>query len=208
MEDTLTLYSLFCLGGSIMWPLLLMLIAITVIIIERTITFSRMDRDVEDGCLHARYILENQGLPQVYRFCRNDRFIWGKALALAFSPPEERDDGRIATESRQATALMERSLALLDTLATLAPVLGFLGTVTGMIATFKSIALANAVELQLVASGLYEALITTAFGLIISAIATLASHFFWQMTDRFERELGHAVSLAKADMQAVLHEKT
>lgn len=60
----------------------------------------------------------------------------------------------------------ERLLSLLDLITTLSPVLGFLGTVTGMINAFKAVSNAATVQLQVVASGLYEALYTTAFGLI------------------------------------------
>lgn len=70
---------------------------------------------------------------------------------------------------------LERPLSVLDIIAVLAPVLGFLGTVTGMINAFRAISEAQSVQLQHLASGLYEALYTTAFGLIISVIATVAS---------------------------------
>jgi biopolymer transport protein ExbB len=69
---------------------------------------------------------------------------------------------------------LERPLQLFDLVAIIAPVLGFLGTVTGMIKAFRTIADSQAVQLQHLASGLYEALYTTAFGLIISIIATVA----------------------------------
>jgi len=75
-----------------------------------------------------------------------------------------------------AAAKEERLLSLLDLVAMLSPVLGFLGTVTGMINAFKSVSKATTVQLQVVASGLYEALYTTAFGLIIAIVATIASH--------------------------------
>lgn len=72
---------------------------------------------------------------------------------------------------------LERPLSILDLIAMIAPVTGFLGTVTGMINAFKAVADAASVQLQTVASGLYEALFTTAFGLIISLIATVAGFF-------------------------------
>ncbi|WP_332446054.1 MotA/TolQ/ExbB proton channel family protein [Sphaerochaeta sp.] len=70
---------------------------------------------------------------------------------------------------------LEKPLSILDLIAMIAPVLGFLGTVTGMINAFKSVSEAASVQLQVVAAGLYEALFTTAFGLIISILATVAS---------------------------------
>ncbi|MBI9095436.1 MAG: MotA/TolQ/ExbB proton channel family protein [Sphaerochaeta sp.] len=68
---------------------------------------------------------------------------------------------------------LEGPLSVLDLVSMISPVLGFLGTVTGMINAFKSVSEAVSVQLQVVASGLYEALFTTAFGLIVSIIATI-----------------------------------
>lgn len=79
------------------------------------------------------------------------------------------------TKRRVSKATLERPLAILDFIAMLSPVLGFLGTVTGMILAFKSVSQATSVQLQVVAAGLYEALFTTAFGLIISVLATVCS---------------------------------
>lgn len=70
---------------------------------------------------------------------------------------------------------LEAPLSILDLIAMISPVLGFLGTVTGMITAFKAVSEAASVQLQVVASGLYEALFTTAFGLIVSLIATIFS---------------------------------
>ena len=70
---------------------------------------------------------------------------------------------------------IEPVLSILDLIAMIAPVIGFLGTVTGMINAFRSVAEASSVQLQVIASGLYEALYTTAFGLIISILATFSS---------------------------------
>ncbi|MBJ2356668.1 MotA/TolQ/ExbB proton channel family protein [Sphaerochaeta sp. S2] len=77
--------------------------------------------------------------------------------------------------SRMHMREIEPVLSILDLIAMIAPVIGFLGTVTGMINAFRSVAEASSVQLQIIASGLYEALYTTAFGLIISIIATISS---------------------------------
>ena len=84
----------------------------------------------------------------------------------------------LATKNKEklSEAKAYHVLSLLDLIASIAPVLGFLGTVTGMISAFRAISQAETVRLQVVASGLYEALYTTAFGLIISVIAAVFSH--------------------------------
>ncbi len=78
--------------------------------------------------------------------------------------------------SRMHKRETERVLSILDLISMIAPpVIGFLGTVTGMINAFRSVAESSSVQLQVIASGLYEALYTTAFGLIISIFATVSS---------------------------------
>lgn len=85
---------------------------------------------------------------------------------------------QVARETQSMSrAQLEKPLSMLDLIAMIAPVTGFLGTVTGMINAFRAVADAASVQLQTVASGLYEALFTTAFGLIISLIATIAGFF-------------------------------
>lgn len=85
-----------------------------------------------------------------------------------------------ALAKKHKTTLKEKQafqpISLLDLISSISPVLGFLGTVTGMITAFKAVSKAATVQLQVVASGLYEALYTTAFGLVISVIAACASH--------------------------------
>jgi biopolymer transport protein ExbB len=67
------------------------------------------------------------------------------------------------------------ALSLLDFIATTAPVLGFLGTVAGMISAFGAVSESTTVQLPVVAGGLYEALFTTAFGLMVSLLAAMVS---------------------------------
>jgi biopolymer transport protein ExbB len=78
--------------------------------------------------------------------------------------------------------------------STLAPILGFLGTVTGMIRAFEAIAAAGEVEPTVVASGISEALITTAAGLFIAAPMVLFHTLFTQMTDRYSRDMEQAAT--------------
>lgn len=66
-------------------------------------------------------------------------------------------------------------IKLLELIAQIAPVLGFLGTVTGIMAAFKGMSLSSTVTLQTVSGGMYEALFTTAAGLIISLIDAVAA---------------------------------
>ena len=73
-------------------------------------------------------------------------------------------------------------------LSNLAPLVGFVGTVSGMIGAFKSIALADEVSTQLVASGIYEALITTVVGLLIAIVVISFYNFFISKIEAFTQD--------------------
>jgi len=86
-------------------------------------------------------------------------------------------------------SFLERGMVWVSSVTTLAPLLGFLGTVSGMINAFEAIAASEQVNAKLVASGISEALITTAFGLIVAVPATVAYNYFVGAIDRFVIEM-------------------
>lgn len=101
------------------------------------------------------------------------------------------DDVENAIKATGAIELnfLERGLNVLGTVANVAPLLGFLGTVAGMIAAFGTIEQAGQVEAALVAGGIKIALITTAAGLIIAVPASVAHNIFTTRIDRIIEEM-------------------
>ena len=89
-------------------------------------------------------------------------------------------------------SFLERGLVVISSVATIGPLLGFLGTASGMINAFETIAAAEQVNAKLVASGISEALITTAAGLSIAIPAQAAYNFFVAQVDRFIIEMEQA----------------
>ena len=80
----------------------------------------------------------------------------------------------------------DKFLNVLELIAQVAPVLGFLGTVTGIMASFKGLSTSDTVNLQAVSAGMYEALFTTAAGLVISIVdSVLAQMFRWGCKDDY-----------------------
>jgi biopolymer transport protein ExbB len=98
---------------------------------------------------------------------------------------EHRMEKAAETEAASCINSLENGFNFLTALGSLSPLTGFLGTVSGMIGAFKSIAEATEVNAQIVANGIYEALITTVFGLIIAIIAMVAHSIFSHIVDRF-----------------------
>jgi biopolymer transport protein ExbB len=79
---------------------------------------------------------------------------------------------------------MEKNLGILSSIARIAPMFGFLGTVTGMIRTFHNISTSNKIEISTIASGIYEKMVTSASGLIVGIIAYVLYTLLMTMIDR------------------------
>jgi len=90
---------------------------------------------------------------------------------------------------------LERGLTVLATTANVAPLLGFLGTVTGMIRSFDALAQAGLSNPGLVASGIKEALTTTAGGLAVAIPVQIAYNYFMSRIGRFVREIETAANM-------------
>jgi biopolymer transport protein ExbB len=91
-------------------------------------------------------------------------------------------------------AFLDRGMALIAGLTTVAPFFGFLGTVTGMIGAFKAVAAVGEVEATVVASGIAEALITTKWGLLIASPLAIVHILFQQRVNGYLRDMETAAS--------------
>jgi biopolymer transport protein ExbB len=100
----------------------------------------------------------------------------------------------VARSAAIELAFLDRGMALLGGLTTVAPFLGFLGTVMGMITAFAAIALAGEVEPTIVASGISTALITTKWGLIIATPLAIIHILLSSKVDGYTRDMEEAAS--------------
>ncbi|MBR6199313.1 MAG: MotA/TolQ/ExbB proton channel family protein [Spirochaetales bacterium] len=176
----MSVIELFRLGGVFMWPLLVLFILLIYKVIERIVTFCLTDMRTD-----MEYIAQNVITGKMSDE-HNNRFYHILADNLRMFPQDrEAFDRYVGTECQQLADNLRSGLSLIAWIAAIAPVTGFLGTVTGMISVFRSINAASNVSAQLVAGGIYEALITTAAGLIISIIASAAYYVLSGIVSRY-----------------------
>jgi len=185
---------LFNLGGIFMWPLLVFSIATVAISFERAVYIFYHNLRVDDIALSVSGFVEAgdyQGAAGYLSQLTKRRMGARILLALisrsnpgpAFS--EHRAERAAETEAMTCINSLENGFNFLTALGSLSPLTGFLGTVSGMIGAFRSIAEATEVNAQIVANGIYEALITTVFGLIIAIIAMVFHSIFSHIVDKF-----------------------
>jgi biopolymer transport protein ExbB len=189
-----SLLALFRMGGVFMWPLLFFSVATVSIVLERGIYLLYHDLGLSDlQAAVEKYIRRGDitGARQ-YLSGLTKRRIGARILLVLVNRAdlsEHRIEKAVEAEAVSSINALENGFNFLTALGNLSPLTGFLGTVSGMIGAFKSISEAVEVNAQIVANGIYEALITTVFGLIIAIIAMIAHSLFSHVVDKFTAEV-------------------
>ena len=187
MEQNFLLES-FIKGGPVMWPLLLCSLVSLGVIIDRLWSLFRVpnEEQAEGELKEAEETLKNQGEEGAVEYFRGSRgalnYVFAALLkrydTLKLENRTDIEDMRqelISVTEESGVDYLGRLLNALGTIGVLAPLMGLLGTIMGMIRAFDAIARAGAGDPALVANGISEALITTASGLIV-AIPTIVFH--------------------------------
>lgn len=176
-------WSFFVRGGLVMWPLLLCSLVSLTIVLERWNFFRKED----SGRAFAKNFcdgLRRENWQETEKLAKETAGLQAKlGEKLLTAPVSVRGkESYVGTESQQVIDQFEKGMPYLSVIVTLAPILGLLGTVTGMMSSFE--ALGSRWENPLaVTSGVGEALITTIFGLII-AILTICFHTYFSQRVR------------------------
>lgn len=166
-------------GGPVMWPLLLCSLIMVTVVIERIFFWigllKRRDRQLMDEILALAETSDWQLIRQKSTGCR-DHVIRVLIVGILH---RDYDMGRaMEAEASLVVEKMQRFMPVLDTIITVAPLLGILGTVIGIIDSFQMLGTSTVADPKLVTGGIAQALITTAAGLTISIIAVIPYNYF------------------------------
>ena len=184
MDSLMTVVDYFFKGGLIMYPLLVCSILMVAIAVERYLFFKKADADEEFTDKFCKYI-EQDDWVNAKQLADN---TIGQAAKIATIVMERHDrferlEAFVSTRAERALDKFEANLSYLGVIVSLAPILGLLGTITGMIASFNALN-DRADNPMSVTAGIGEALITTVFGLCISIIAICLHTYFSQRLKR------------------------
>lgn len=174
-------------GGWMMWPLGFCLLVGVVIIIWKLADLMIKASGNRSLLAQVDDMISRHQLTQALAVCEESSSPAGEILKAGLKRHEEGPD-RVMQAIENAGAIqvaqLERGLVWLATLSNVAPLLGFLGTVIGMIQAFQAIEIAGEVEATLVAGGIKVALITTATGLTIAIPINIMHNYFVTRVDR------------------------
>jgi len=188
-----TLLGYFNKGGPVMWPLLFAAILALAFIIERWWVLWRSKIKTDEFLNRLRAALLKRKSPkEAISVCEQYKGPIAnilKAGLVKYGTTEEEIEKAIEIAVNHELARLERGLAVLGSIANVAPLMGFLGTVTGMIKSFGVLAEQGLKNPEKVAEGISEALITTATGLAIAIPAALFYNWFSTKVSRFVLEM-------------------
>jgi biopolymer transport protein ExbB len=177
-------------GGPVMYPLLLCSMISLTFIIERTLFWIRQGRgrnqqvvnQILDLAAHNSYDKIKDLSQGAADFVA--RMLYCGILHRQFSLKDA-----LEMSAEEEIKRMQKHLPILDTIITLAPLLGILGTVTGIINSFEALGAAGVENPQAVSAGIAQALITTAAGLIIAIPTLICYNYFQSRVDQATRLL-------------------
>lgn len=180
------LVDLFIKGGWVMYPMLILVIWALATSIWKIISLRYAKISVHDFLEKLLPLVKEKKFEEATELCAKTRGPVASVLhagLLKIDQGTEEVEKAIEHAAILEMSFLEKGLIALATTINLAPMLGFLGTVVGMIQAFEAIAAAGEVEPTIVASGISVALITTASGLAVAIPIQLFNNFFVSVID-------------------------
>jgi biopolymer transport protein ExbB len=177
-HEPLSMFDLAMKGGPIMIPIAILSIAAVYLFVERFIAINRAGKEDKDFMNNIRDFIHDGKIDAAHALCKSDKSPVSRMIEKGIRRlGKPLNDIQTAVENvgKLEVYKLEENLAAIATIAGAAPMLGFLGTVSGMINAFYQMSTAgNNIQVSMLAGGIYEAMVTTVAGLFVGIIAFIA----------------------------------
>jgi biopolymer transport protein ExbB len=186
--QTLQLFDLVAKGGWVMIPIAILFFASLYLIFERYFVIRSQIRSDANFIDNIRDMVAQGNIKSAESFAKNQRTAMGRVFEKAIGrigSPMRDIEGTIETVGQIELSRLERNMGYLGIIAGIAPMLGFIGTISGIIRIFYDISLSDNISVGIIAGGLYEKMITSGAGLIVGIIAYTGYHLLNMMIERF-----------------------
>ncbi|HAK79337.1 MAG TPA: biopolymer transporter ExbB [Runella sp.] len=188
----ISLFDLVMKGGWVMIPLLIMFFLTLFLIIERWLAINANGKLDESFIDNLKDFIQQGNIKSAESLCRNQRSAAGRIFERAIGRigyTIKDIESTIENASQIELSRLEGNLSYLGVVAGIAPMLGFVGTISGIINIFYSISQSNDFNISTVASGMYEKMVTSGAGLIVGLIAYMGYHLLNMKIDRIALKL-------------------
>jgi biopolymer transport protein ExbB len=194
--DSVSMFDLIIKGGVMMIPIVILSVLAVYLIVERFMTLKKSERDPEDFMEQLREYIVQGDLSRAKNLCKEYNTPFSRMLekgVAKLGKPLANIEASIENMGKIEVYKLERNLNALATIAGAAPMLGFLGTVTGMVQAFMSIAqVEGSVSPKLLSGGIYEAMLTTVAGLIVGIIAYVGYNYLTGKVEKIVHQMEYS----------------
>ena len=203
------MYELMIKGGPVMWPLLACSVVALAVVFERLLFWLVVSIRKNQTLVNRIFTLTEEGdFDTAINEGQSTRCLVCRILTAGLA---HRNYGLV--QSLEAAAMhevekMKRYLSVLDTIITLAPLLGILGTVSGIIISFDLLGTAGIEDPKAVTGGIAQALLTTAAGLAIAIVALLPYNALTRKVEKVTRYLEQLVTCYEVTVQKGMERQT
>jgi biopolymer transport protein ExbB len=186
-QASLSLFDLLMKGGWVMVPIAILLFLAIYIFIERLLAISRTPK-AEDNFIHnIKDMLASGNIDAAKTLVLHTKgpqaAIVGKGIHRLGKPISEIEEAMQAV-AQQELYRLEKNISILSIIGRVAPMMGFIGTIIGVINIFYKISLAKTVEIDVISEGLYQKMISSASGLTIGIFAFVCYYIVQMMVDK------------------------
>ncbi|MDO8675824.1 MAG: MotA/TolQ/ExbB proton channel family protein [Candidatus Omnitrophota bacterium] len=187
--------TIFQKGGPVMWPLLITSIVALTVVIERFIFILRERRRRSHGAVEQILAnVERGNVDAAVKCGQQTQDFVARTLVYSLVHRQQSFSNALLLAANQELKRFSQGLSTLDTIITLAPLLGLLGTVTGMIRAFGLLGTKELEAPTVITGGISEALIATAFGLFIAIIALIPFNYLNSQLEDARHEIEDAAT--------------
>ena len=174
-------------GGWIMLPIGILAVLGLVIFFERYFTIRKAAKDESHLMSQVRSSIVSGNLDSAIAICKNSNSPLGRMLAkglLRIGRPIKDIEGAIENIGKLEVSKLEKNIGILGIIAGIAPMLGFLGTIAGVIKIFYDISKTDNISMGVISGGLYVKMVTSAAGLFVGLVAYVCYHILNMMVDK------------------------
>ena len=178
-----------------MWPLLLASIVSVAVAVERLLFIFREKQSRDPAAVDAILLYAEKGeINKAIRAGENSRDFIARTMVYGLQHEKKSTSNALLSAANRELKRFNQGLPILDTIVTLAPLLGLLGTVTGMIRSFGLLGGAELDAPAVITGGIAEALIATAFGLGIAIVSLIPFNYLNTRLEEARHELEDAAN--------------
>lgn len=192
-------------GGPIMIPLAILLFATIYLFIERFLTLRKASQIDPNFMRNVKEYITQGNIDGARSLCKTTDSPVAKIIEkgiLRIGRPVKEIENAIENAGKAEIGNLEKNVGILNTIAGLAPMFGFLGTILGVIMIFHEVSIKNSIEIGTISGGLYVKMISSGAGLFVGMLAFSAYSF---LTNRIDREMRN-MELSAIDFIDMLEE--